>query len=284
MRLPNADWLAMTTEDFRDPSVPLWIAVLPVAAVEQHGPHLPLGVDGIIGEGYLARVKASLPPDLKVTFLPTQWVGSSEEHADFPGTLSLSPETALRVWTDIGRSVARAGVSKLLIINSHGGNSALVEIVARSLRTQAGMLVATASWRRLGYPAETFTKAELTHGVHAGAVETSLMQALRPDLVRPEKIEDFRPISYDMEAAYAHLRACGPVGFGWMARDLHPSGAAGDASAATLEAGEALLRHGAEAFIALLRDLDRFVLPNRRESGGSDRGASPQEAVVPPSA
>lgn len=268
MRLPKTEWLEMTTEDFRDPSVPSWIAVLPVAAVEQHGPHLPLGVDGMIGEGYLARVMAAIPSDVPATFLPMQWVGSSEEHADFPGTLSLSPETTLRAWTEIGLSVGRAGVRKLLVINSHGGNSPLVELLTRSLRTQAGMLVVTASWRRLGYPDGLFSKAELTHGVHAGAVETSLMKALRPDLVRSDRIENFRPTSYAMETDFAHLRACGPVGFGWTARDLHPSGAAGDASASTREAGEALLRHGAEAFVELLRDIDRFALPAWGDGAG----------------
>lgn len=263
-RLPRLDWTEMTTEEFRHPSAPSWIAVLPVAAVEQHGPHLPVGVDAMIAEGYLARVRAGFPSDVPAAFLPVQHVGCSDEHLSFPGTLTLSPETALRSWTEIGLSIARAGVRKLVVVNSHGGNSSLVELLARTLRSRVEMLVVTASWRRLGYPAGLFGADELAHGVHAGAVETSLMKALRPDLVREDLAADFRPASCAIERDFAHLRANGPIGFGWMAEDLHPSGAAGDASKASAEAGEALLRHGAKAFVELLRDVDRFELPALR--------------------
>lgn len=270
MATPKRDWTEMTTEDFRDPSVGSWIAVLPVAAVEQHGPHLPVGVDAMIAEGYLAQVRQFLPREIPATFLPVQQVGCSDEHLSFPGTLTLSPETALRCWTEIGLSVARAGVRKLVIVNSHGGNSSLVELVARTLRSRADMLAVTASWKRLGYPKGLFGDGELAHGIHAGAVETSLMRAFRPDQVRAEKLGDFRPQSRRMERDFAHLRACGPIGFGWMAEDLHPSGAMGDAASGTAEAGAALARHGAKAFIELLRDVDRFELP----------GLSPQERLL----
>lgn len=190
-----------------------------------------------------------------------QFVGCSDEHLSFPGTLTLSPETALRCWTEIGLSVARAGVRKLVIINSHGGNSSLVELVARTLRSRAGILVVAASWKRLGYPKGLIADDEVAHGIHAGAVETSLIRAFRPDQVRAEKLFDFKPASRRMEQDYAHLRASGPIGFGWMAEDLHPSGAMGDAASGTAEAGTALARHGAKAFIELLRDVDRFELP-----------------------
>lgn len=261
MGRPRIDWTEMTTEEFRDPDVSSWIAVLPVAAVEQHGPHLPVGVDSMIAQGYLDRVRAEIPQDLAVTILPAQSIGCSEEHVGFPGTLSFAPETAIRAWTEIGLSVARAGVRKLVLVNSHGGNSPILDLVARTLRSQADMLVVTASWRRLGYPAGLFSSDEMTHGIHAGEVETSLMLAFRPDMVRREQAENFRPLSYAMAETYTHLRACGPIGFGWMSSDLHPSGAAGNAASATAEAGEELAYHGAHAFVELLRDVDRFSLP-----------------------
>lgn len=261
MRLPRRRWIEMTTEDFATaPDVADWIAVLPVAAVEQHGPHLPLGVDAMIGEGYLARAEALIPDDLPVTVLPTQAIATSNEHTAFPGTLTIEPETVIRAWIDIGASVARAGVRRLVFMNSHGGNTAVLDVVARTLRVRHGMLAVTASWQRFGYPDGLFTAEEIRHDIHAGKIETSLMRAFRPDLVRMEKAADFRPFTHDMERDYAQLRASSPAGFGWMAQDIHPSGAVGEASAGTAEAGETAADHGARAFVDLLRDVARFPL------------------------
>lgn len=262
--LPKRFWIEMTWEDFRAGDPARWIAVLPVAAVEQHGSHLPTGVDGYIAEGYLARVLALLPETLPVTFLPLQWVGKSDEHVAFPGTLTLSGESALRGWAGIGESVHRAGVKKLVIVNSHGGNSAVLELVARELRVRLGMLVVTASWSRFGYPDALFTEVERTHGIHGGSIETSLMLAIRPDLVQLDKAADFKPETLAMEKEFRWLRADRPAGFGWMAQDLNPAGALGDARAASKERGEAALEHGARSFIELLHDVDRFELSRLR--------------------
>lgn len=260
MSLPRRRWVDMTTEDFRDGRVADWIAVLPVAAVEQHGPHLPVGVDALIGEGCLARAEALIPPELPVTFLPFQRIGTSAEHTAFPGTLSLSPETVIRAWSEIGASVARAGVRKLVLINSHGGNTPVMDVIARGLRVAHGMLVVTASWQRFGYPDGVFSADEVRHGIHAGEIETAVMRALRPDLVRMEKAEDFRPRTIDMERDFSRLRASSPAGFGWMAQDLHASGAVGNAAAGTAEAGGAAVEHGARAFVEMLADVARFPL------------------------
>jgi creatinine amidohydrolase len=246
----------LTTQEFAHR-----IAVLPVAAVEQHGPHLPVGVDSYIAEAYLRHVRALLPQDSPAVFLPVQAVGASDEHRAFRGTLTLSPETALRAFIEIGESVVRAGVRKLVIINSHGGNIALIDLAARQLRVKHGIVAVHGSWGRFGYPDGLFSVAERTHGIHGGDIETSIMLAAYPQMVRREKIADFRPSTYAMERDLAYLRADVPAGFGWMTQDLHPSGAVGDASLATAERGEAALDHGARAFVALLQDVERFTLP-----------------------
>jgi creatinine amidohydrolase len=249
-----ADWVSLTTEEFAADR----IAVLPVAAVEQHGPHLPVGVDTCIAEAYLARVRALLPRDSRAVFLPVQAVGASDEHKAFRGTLTLSPETTLAAFIEIGESVSRAGIAKLVIVNSHGGNIAPIDLAARQLRVRANMLAVHCSWGRFGYPDGLFSDDERTHGIHGGDIETSIMLAAYPDLVRREKIADFRPATYAMERDYSYLRADDPVGFGWMTQDLHASGALGDASLATPEKGAAALDHGARAFVELLKDVEKF--------------------------
>jgi creatinine amidohydrolase len=252
-----ADWFSLTTEEF---AAQPRIAVLPVAAVEQHGPHLPVGVDTYIAEAYLARVRALLPTGSPAVILPVQAVGASDEHKAFSGTLTLSPETALRALIEIGESVARAGIKKLIIINSHGGNLAIIDLAARQLRVRHGVLAVHGSWGRFGYPERLFSAAERTHGIHGGDIETSIMLAAYPQLVRREKIADFRPSTYAMERDYTWLRADFPAGFGWMTQDLHVSGAVGDATLASAEKGAAALDHGAKAFVELLKDVERFEL------------------------
>jgi len=253
------DWAEMTWEDFAtaDPS---WIAVVPIAAVEQHGPHLPLGTDTFIVEAYLSRARKLLPDALKAAFLPPQAIGTSAEHRAFAGTLTLAPETLTRALGEIGESVHRAGVRKLVFANGHGGNVAALDLVALDLRTRLGMLAVPCSFSRFGYPDGLFAVGEIAHGIHGGAVETSLMLAARPDLVRTPLAEDFVPASVGMAREFKRLRAGEPVGFGWMSQDLNPSGAIGDATRATSAKGEAALAHGAQAFVELLEDVARFDL------------------------
>ena len=229
---PKRSWTEMTWQDFRGRAPARWIAVLPVAAVEQHGPHLPLGVDGYIAGAYLARTIALTPKKLPVSFLPIQWVGQSCEHLEFPGTLTLSTETALRAWTEIGESVHRAGVRKLVMVTSHGGNSSIIDLIARDLRARLKMLAVATSWHRLGYPKNLYTDIERIHGIHAGDIETSLMLSVRPEAVRKSKAKRFVPATLAMEKQFAQLRAYRPAGFGWMTQDLNASGAVGDAALA----------------------------------------------------
>jgi creatinine amidohydrolase len=256
--LPPRDWT-----DIRWPDVPKgapaqWIAVLPLAATEQHGPHLPLETDVMIAQAYLARVRELLPDTLPVTFLPLQPVGISTEHIDYPGTQTLSTEAALKAWMELGVSVARAGIRKLVMVSSHGGNSAAMTLVAQDLRAQHGMLAVTTSWSRFGAPQGLFSEEELRHGIHGGAVETSIMLARYPHGVRKDAIADFRPASIAMEKEYRWLSTHRPAPFAWQAQDLHPSGAVGDATLASAAKGESLLEHGARAFCELLDDVDKF--------------------------
>jgi len=270
LTLPLRDWMEMTWHDIAGGDTARWIAVLPLAAVEQHGPHLPLGVDTFIAEAYLARVRDLLPDDLPVTFLPVQRVGISAEHLAFPGTLTLSAPTAIAAWTELGESLARSGLRKLVLVTSHGGNVAAMDLVARDLRVRLGMLVVTVGWHRFGYPDGAFSSEEKKHGIHGGDIETSLMLAVNPGTVRMDKAPRAIPETLAMAAEFKWLGAYRPAGFAWMTQDLHESGAVGDATLATAAKGDAALQRGAAAFVELLREIDRFDLSRLRE-GPLDR-------------
>ncbi len=257
--MPFHDWLELTTTDFAARDLARSIAVLPVAAVEQHGPHLPLGTDTLIAQGYLDALAPLVPEVLDVLALPIQSVGKSDEHNAFAGTLTLKAETALRAWTQIGVSLHRAGLRKLVIVSSHGGNNGLIDLVAGELR-DLGMVAVTTAWARFGVPDGLFPPDEVRLGIHAGAVETALMLALRPDLVRHAEIADFASRARAMEQDFTLLRAGRPAAVAWKTQDLNPQGALGDARLATVEAGRALIAHGARAFLTLLQDVDRFSL------------------------
>ena len=257
---PKREWSEMTWADVSGADTARWIAVLPLAATEQHGPHLPLGVDSFIADAYLARVRALVPAGLPVSFLPVQRIGQSDEHIAYPGTLTFSAATVIRAWTEIGESVARAGVKKLVLVTSHGGNVSAMEIVARDLRVRLGMLVVTVGWHRFGYPDGAFDAEERRHGIHGGDIETSLMLADRRDTVRMEHAPSEQPTTVAMAQEFKWLGAFRPAGFGWMTQDLHESGAVGDAARATAQKGEAALDHGAKGFVELLREVDRFDL------------------------
>jgi creatinine amidohydrolase len=254
------DWVEMTSEDFADADPASWIAVLPVAATEQHGPHLPVGTDVFIAQAYLTRAQQSLPDALTVTFLPLQAIGTSHEHRAFAGTVTLDPATLMRVLAETAESVHRAGIRKLVIANSHGGNVAAIDMAVLDLRARLRMFAVTCSFPRLGYPDGLFAPAEIAHGIHGGDIETSIMLAARPDLVRAGAAKNFVPATLAMEREFTWLRAGEPVGFGWMSQDLNPSGAMGDATRATAAKGEAALAFGAKAFVELLGEIARFDL------------------------
>jgi creatinine amidohydrolase len=253
-------WADLTTEDFKGLDPEKTIAVLPIAAVEQHGPHLPVSTDTEIANGMVREVLARIPNDISALFLPTQAIGKSNEHIRSPGTLTLTAETAIRAWTEIGESVDRAGVKKLVLVNSHGGNVDVISIVARELRVRFGMLAVACQWSRFGSPAGLYTDRENAVGIHAGDMETSVMLHFRPDLVKMQNAKDFEPSTIEISKTFDLLRPTGFTAFAWIAQDLHDSGAAGDASRATAEKGRLTAAHRAEAFIKLLRDVEKFSL------------------------
>lgn len=254
---PRRFWHEMTTVDFSGDTSD-WIAVLPVAAIEQHGPHLPVYTDTCIAEGMVKASVAALTADLPVTFLPVQAIGKSNEHIAFPGTLTSTWDTVTRLWLDIGDSVQRAGIRKLVIINAHGGNVPMVDIVARELRVRHRMLVVGTAWARFGEPEGVLPDSEAVYGIHGGDMETSVMLHMRPELVRMEHARDFRSTQSDYIERFDRLRAHGPVQFGWQAGDLNPAGTVGNASAATAAKGAAIVAHQAHAFVDLCRDVTAF--------------------------
>lgn len=272
MSTPPRFWSELATTDFAALEPARAIAVLPVAATEQHGPHLPLAVDTALADGIVAAALPHLPADLPALFLPTQAVGFSPEHAAFAGTLTLRAETVIRLWTEIGECVAAAGVRKLLLFNTHGGQVGLLDVVARDLRARLGLLVVSTSWFNLPLLDETgadvnarFGPQEHRFGVHGGDVETSMLLALAPQQVRMDRARHFRSTSQDRAAAFPVLGNGRSARFAWQTQDLNPDGAAGDAAAATAEKGRALLDAAGRALAQLLGDIDRLPLQTLRD-------------------
>ena len=263
--LPRRYWHEMTTKEFAQLDADRVIAVLPLGAIEQHGPHLPVWVDTCLNQGILRHAVALMPDELPVTILPTLPIGKSDEHIAYPGTLTVHYETLIRLWTEVGESVNRAGVRKLVLFNSHGGQPELMTIVARDLRVRLGMLVVAVNWFALGLPDGLFGEEEQRHGIHGGAIETSMMLHLAPDLVDREECRNFTSLSAEMASRYRDLAPEGPVSFGWQTQDLNPYGACGDARDADPERGRALVEHAASRLVDLLREIDRFPLDTLRD-------------------
>lgn len=256
---PARLWQDMTTTEMAAFDMAKAIAILPVAAIEQHGPHLPLATDARICAALLNRALALAPDDLPVTVLPMQAVGVSPEHGDFPGTLSTSHETMIGLLLDVGKGVAAAGVRKLVLLNSHGGQPQVLDIAAQKLRRKHRMLVFPLNGYRYWGAEDVFPPEEIAHGIHGGAIETSLMLHIDPGAVRKDAIKNFESLSRSMERDYHHLRPFGrTASFGWQTQDLNPEGACGDATLASAAHGKKLLETGAKKLAQILTEIDRL--------------------------
>ena len=254
-------WSDLCTTDFSIMDLGRAMAVLPLGATEQHGPHLPLGVDSQLVDGV---VRAALPllGTLPVWFLPTQTVGFSPEHLGFSGTLSLKAATLMALWTDIGDSVAASGIRKLVLLNAHGGQAGLMDAVGRDLRQRHGMQVWSVNWYDLPDDAHTeglFDAHEKRFGIHAGAVETSMMLALAPQQVDMTSAQAFASTSETRAQRFALLGNGRTAKLSWAMQDYNPAGAVGNAASATTEKGQALLANAGRRLAQLLAEIDQVA-------------------------
>ena len=271
MQLPSHFWSDLTTRHFAQlaasQDIAQVVAVLPVAATEQHGPHLPVSVDATLVDGVVNAALPHLAADLPVLFLPTQHIGKSNEHIRFPGTLTLSAQTIISLWMDIGRSVARSGIKKLVLLNSHGGQASIMDIVARDLRTEHDLIVYSANWYNLPLGDAVmglFPAAEHRFGIHAGDIETSMMLALEEKLLEKyvdmSQAQNFHSTSQDRAATYPVLGNGTSAKLGWQMQDYNPQGAAGNAAAATAAKGHALLNAAGLQLANLLKEVSDLPL------------------------
>ena len=234
------------------------IAVLPLGATEQHGPHLPLSVDTDLTDAVTRRALQCLTRGQHVLVLPTLTITKSNEHSRRPGTLALSAETLLAVLRDIGASVANAGVTRLVLFNGHGGNTALLEVAARDLRISHDMVVVTCGWSGFA-DYSGFEPDALAVDLHAGDTETSAMLAAHPDKVDMSKAGNFRTAMERWKHRFQFLGLTGePARPAWIIDDLNDEGACGNAAAATAEKGEALIDSAARNFAAFLAEFADF--------------------------
>ncbi|KKB78229.1 creatininase [Devosia soli] len=256
-------WTDFSASEFEGIDPEKTIAILPIAAVEQHGPHLPVGTDTIINTSMLELLAERAPADLDLRILPVQAIGKSNEHIWAKGTITHTATNLIDGWTQIGLEIARAGVKKLIFINSHGGNEEIMGIVARELRVRAGMLAVKSGWRFT--PPDVLTDLERRHGIHGGDSETSLVLHFKPHLVDMTKAQNFVSIAARDEQQFQYLRPTGAFGhvYAWIASDINPSGAVGDASAATAEKGRVIAEANIAGMINVLREMVAMPLPGK---------------------
>lgn len=252
-------WTDFSAPDFKNLDPMKTIAVFPVAAVEQHGPHLPVGTDTIINQGHLDLLVQRAPADLDIRILPIQAIGKSNEHIWQVGTVSGTATNLIDHWTQIGLEVARAGIRKIVFVNSHGGNVSMLDIIARELRVRAKMLAVKTGWSHF-WPKDIYSDIENRHGIHGGDSETSLLLHFRPELVDMTKAEDFPSVAERDEQAYKYLRPTGMLSYAWIASDINPHGTAGEASKATADKGRATVDEAVTRFIEMLREVEQHPL------------------------
>jgi creatinine amidohydrolase len=232
------------------------VLVQPLGAIEQHGPHLPLSTDEVVATAVAqAAVGAAVDEGLDVWLLPTLSYTKSNEHAWSPGTIWLSATTLLAVLDDLGRCVARTPARRLVFLNGHGGNSALLGVANRELRLAHGLMTFLAHPSVPADQGGVSPPSELGMGVHGGTDETSMMLYLRPDLVDMTKAERRVP---ERLADNRHVRFGGRVSFGWLSDDFGPDGIVGDPTVATADLGKQLFEGAVNGFVEALHEIAVF--------------------------
>ena len=231
------------------------ILVLPIGATEQHGPHLPFNTDTVVAETVAEAVVEAVGAAVDAWTLPTLAITKSNEHAWSPGTLWLSARTLLAVLEDIGRCVAATPARRLVFLNGHGGNSALLNVACRELRLAFGLQTFLAHPSVPPDHGGASPAEELGMGIHGGLDETSLMLHLRPELV--DLAAGFRNVPEQLAAA-DHVRFGGDVSFGWLSNDFGPAGHIGDPTGASAERGKVLFEAAVRGFGDALAEIAHF--------------------------
>ena len=254
----NTDWSALTTLELAEMARRSPIAVVVMGATEQHGPHLPLGTDTTIGLGLQAAMLDALPTELDIICLPAISVGASEEHGSFPGTLSLPARVAIDTLEAYGNSVAQADIRRLMIINSHGGNKAVMDIAALALRKRHALQVIKATYTRLPPLEGALDADELRRGLHGGLLETAMMLHLAPEQVNMARARNALP---EQPAGSSLLDQEGAASLAWLAEDLADDGIAGNATGATAQLGSRLVHHYGRQLAKVVQEAAARPLP-----------------------
>jgi len=236
------------------------VVVLSVASVEQHGPHLPVITDSLVGQTLLGMALERLDAAAQVWVVPPLCYGKSNEHRPFAGTLTLSAQTLAAVVRDVALSVARAGFRRLALLNSHGRNPPVLDFIARDLHEETGMQLFSIMISRMGVLEPAADPDEAAWGMHAGDSETSWMLALAPELVHVDRVGDLGDYPR-MSEGIRHLAVRGPVGFSWLTADLSVLGVLGNPKTANAEKGQVYVRATVEKLAGVLEEIARFEMP-----------------------
>jgi creatinine amidohydrolase len=247
------------------------VIVQPVGAIEQHGPHLPLVVDVAIGAAVLGKALEKLGSEIPAYALPPLCYGKSNEHWHFPGTITLTAQTLITTLMEIAESLYRAGFRKLVLMNSHGGQPQVMEIVARDLHQKYDdfLVFPLFTWRVPHSAGELLSPKEKEFGIHAGDAETSLMLAILPDQVKMEAAIAEYPQGLP---AASLLSLEGNLPFAWTTRDLSRSGVLGDPTVATLEKGDRILDSVSDGWVKVIQDIHKFQQPQAWKDGAGRMG------------